>query len=144
MIKVVRWSTKNILAKDLLPQKMSWGGFNAIALSFCPYDNVDDFRYNFWKSDVENHHKQQVFPNNYILDISNLPYKTEDELFLIGKKAYNDFELDNYLKNDLGIYLTLADFGGIYGLKIVEFRIYEHSKVIILDNDGEGDSCHTP
>ena len=79
---------------------MTWGGFDAIALSFCPYDNVDDF--------INCH------------------------------KAYEDFELDDYLKNDLGIYLTLADFGGKYGLNIVEFRLYENSNVIILDNDGEG------
>lgn len=138
MIKVVRWSTKILLAKDLVPQKMTWGGFNATALSFCPYDTIDDFRYNFWKSEVEKHHKQQIFANHYILDISKLPYKTEKELISVGHKAYEDFELDDYLKNDLGIYLTLADFGGKYGLNIVEFRLYENSNVIILDNDGEG------
>lgn len=137
MIKVVRWSTKIISAKDLVPQKMTWGGFDATALSFCPYDNIDDFRYNFWKSDVEKHHKQKIYSNHYILDISNLPFKTEKELTSIGYKAYQDFELDDYIKNDLGIYLTLADFGKC-GLKIVEFRVYENSKVIILDDDGEG------
>lgn len=136
MIKVVRWSTKNILAKDLIPQKMTWGGFDATALSFCPYDNIGDDRYYFWKSEVEKFHKQPVYPNHYILDISNLPYKTEKELISIGYKAYRDVKLDDYLKNDLGIYLTLVDYGN--GLKIVEFRIYENSKVSILDNDGEG------
>jgi hypothetical protein len=136
MVKVVRWSTKIILAKDLVSQKMTWGGFDATALSFCPYDNIDDFRYKFWKSEVEKHHKQQSLPNHYILDISKLPYKTEKELISIGYEAYQDIELDDYIKNDLGIYLTLGNYGD--ELKIVEFRVYENSKVLILDDDGEG------
>ena len=142
MIKVVRWSTKIILAKDLVPQKMTWGGFNATALSFCPYDTIDDFRYIFWKSNVKKHHNQQIYPNHYILDISKLPYNTEKELISIAHKAYRDFGLDNYLKNDLGIYLTLCNYDN--GLNIVEFRLYENSNVIILDDNGEGGSVHTP
>lgn len=130
-IKVVRWSTEKILAKNLVPQEMSWGGFDATALSFCPYDNENDERFLFWKNSVEKHHNKKCIPNKYILDLSNFPYKTEKELTKIGHLSYKDINIENELK-ELGINLTLSYLKS--GLKIVEIRLYENCKIKILDD----------
>jgi hypothetical protein len=129
MIKVVRYSTEIIKADDLICQEMTWGGFHAIALSFCPYTDENDERFNYWKDMVQEHHKKEVYPNKYLLDISNLPYKTEKELIQIGNLAYLDDKLAKYLKKKLGIFLTLAQFDDEIS-KIVEFRIYNHCNYI--------------
>ena len=67
-LKVVRWSTKIIPANELEFQFFNWGGFDATALSFTPYTNENDYRFTYWKNDVEKHHKQKVYPNKYLLD----------------------------------------------------------------------------
>lgn len=128
-IKVVRWSSEIIKADDLICQQMSWGGFNALALCFTPYENEKDDRFFMWKDMVEKHHKTKVFPNKYLLDISNLPYKNSDELIKIAKLAYENRKVDKFLKNKLGIYLTLSQTE-LEESEIVEFRIYNHCNYI--------------
>jgi hypothetical protein len=129
MIKVVRWSTEIIKADDLICQEMTWGGFKTIALSFCPYTNENDERFLFWKDMVQEHHKKVVYPNKYLLDVSELPYKSEDELTKIAQLAYSDFKLAKFLKKKLGINLTLAINDNDVS-EIVEFRICNHCNTI--------------
>ena len=131
-IRVVRWSKEKILAKDLKPQKTNWGGFDMDGLCFVPYTDTNDWRYDMWKNETEKYHKQKMYPNNYILDISMLPYDTEDKLIKLSRESYSSNidirkNVDNIL-NDMKIYITLS------GNEIVEFRILKDSKVKIIDD----------
>lgn len=145
LIKVFRFSTLKIKAKDLKCQKMDWAGFKAHALSFCPYTDLNDPRIIFWKSELEYHHKVPLIFNSYYLDLGF----NEEELTKIAKKGYgykhSDSDLHNKITNDLGIYLTLGRFNTknpkiltganepITSDKLVEIRLYKNTKVKIID-----------
>lgn len=141
-LKVVRWSTKIIPAKKLEYQYFLWGGFEATALCFCPYDEIGDERYVFWKNDVIRHHKKEIFPNHYILDFSTLPFKDEKELIETAKKAHVPYysDIEKIFFTEHKIHITLSQYENIITLKkisklgIIEFRLYPGNKVKILDN----------
>jgi hypothetical protein len=137
LIKVIRWSKEKIPAVELKSQNADWGGFEMYGLSFAPYDFVGDDRYEMWKNDVSKHHKSEVFPNHYLLDISMLPYNTEGKLIDLAMQAYSTNRIiSNEAVHELkkmNIFITLSrQFGN--KLKIVEFRILEGSPVKILDD----------
>lgn len=128
-MKVIRWSTEIIKASDLKPQHFEWGGYKANALCFCPFTDENDYRYTFWLNDLKKHHKKELFPNIYNLDLSNFEIKTEKELIILGKKAYYDTKISDYIRS-LGICITLANYHN--KLDIVEFKIYSDNKNIII------------
>jgi hypothetical protein len=148
LIKVIRWAKEKIPANQLIHQKMNWGGFNATALSFTPYTDLNDPRINYWKNQLEEYHKIPMIENHYYLDCINFPYKNEDELTKFARKTYgynNASEAIMEMKK-LKIHLTLARiYNSEYKYlnsvvnatskdKLVEIRLYPGCNITILDN----------
>jgi len=131
LIPVIRWASKKIPAAELEHQKFDWGGFEATALCFTPFDGMDDPRIDLWKDMLEKQHKTTLVKNFYYLDCSEFQLKDEKSLTEYAKLSYTSIKAERIMKEEYKIHMTLAQIDKVY--KLVEIRLYPGCKIKILD-----------
>lgn len=130
LIMVVRWASRKYTAAELKPQKFDWGGFEATGLCFTPVDGPDDPRMNAWKDILSKHHKKDLVPNFYYLDMSDFPIKTEKGLTEFAELTYRSIKAEKLMKDEYKIHLSLSQD---YPKPLIEIRLLEGCKIKIID-----------